>query len=1087
MNAFLMLCIALPSSQADERVRTADRPATVSAALGKIFDDAHVQQEALFVHFKAAAMSPENRFRFLSQWVLPSQQHDTLRMQADFTQTCPVPAASTTVATAGRMLFSGGDLIALAIDLVDVAKELDRVAEIRQRVEAWTAVHDEGRRSQAAMLAIIAMAERDFTDADQHIRDVRTLATTGWLTSAERGAEMIVAHVGGNHKQTQELAGDLAGLLYNDAQNGKWRASERWKRQTYALKQRLETGMANPAAAEQTQPLRNWVSTSRMTSETRGSAYPESAWQLKQGAATHVSGHDDDYLYFVSPLTGEFSVEADLTTFGLRDIQLGFGGYWSGARYDLKSVVRSFFRWGFRDQPIDPPLTRMLDWMRVRVDVRNNRQTTYINGRKIFQKSHPPGSDPWLSIHSWWMAAGTVKNLRIHGDPVIPEQIDLAPQSDLSGWLPYFDESVGGSTRDWFLQRLAPRTARITSPVSRILVGTLRPELSGTNFESLLRYHRPMLEDGTIEYEFYYEPDRTHVHPAVDRLCFMLNPDGVAVHWVTDAKCDPTELDPANQVKEPEYSRHKGPLPLQAAQWNKVTLKIRGDAVEVSLNGQLVFSRPLEPTNMRTFGLFHYADQTEARVRNIHWRGEWPRELPEPAKQDLADVELARMLGDVAELPVVLRHDFRQNAGKDKFLVLGESWDDVVDHDSRGLHMTRSGGDYVSHVMTTPLTMSGDFEVTATFDSLDFSVMEDGEGSVQLTVVLADKSEVLCHLSRKQYSFAGPRTEQLLQPSISRERDGQFAQEFFDSPAEEATSGALRLVRRGSQMFFLFSEGDSTQFRLILQQEVGTADATPRLSVAHHKTGSTSVIWKTVTVRAESASGLSDVPLFSLQELDQQRNRLPAGVEFNLAVERPVKGTTGLERFRIWGDDTASFSRDTGGLTVEVPGSDEWKASGLVPHMTIEGDFDISLHIDILKLDPAAKGDDSAVLLQTEFQDVRASASEIKFSIDANGQHAIETFLRRKRSDNTVDVQRNESLNVPTVSVLRLARRGDLIYQVFRESDGEPAVILGAMTVGGDPLSDGFLRALIHTGGAGRKTIVRFKSLSIHAEKIDQP
>jgi len=39
---------------------------------------------------------------------------------------------------------------------------------------------------------------------------------------------------------------------------------------------------------------------------------------------------------------------------------------------------------------------------------------------------------------------------------------------------------------------------------------------------------------------------------------------------------------------------------------------------------------------MRNFGLFHYADQTEARVRGVTYRGDWPRELPSVEEQQLA-------------------------------------------------------------------------------------------------------------------------------------------------------------------------------------------------------------------------------------------------------------------------------------------------------------------------------------------------------------------------------------------------------------------------------------------------------------------
>jgi hypothetical protein len=41
-----------------------------------------------------------------------------------------------------------------------------------------------------------------------------------------------------------------------------------------------------------------------------------------------------------------------------------------------------------------------------------------------------------------------------------------------------------------------------------------------------------------------------------------------------------------------------------------------------------VYERSIEPTNQRLFGLFHYTDRTEARVRSMTYTGAWPKQLP---------------------------------------------------------------------------------------------------------------------------------------------------------------------------------------------------------------------------------------------------------------------------------------------------------------------------------------------------------------------------------------------------------------------------------------------------------------------------
>ena len=137
-----------------------------------------------------------------------------------------------------------------------------------------------------------------------------------------------------------------------------------------------------------------------------------------------------------------------------------------------------------------------------------------------------------------------------------------------------------------------------------------------------------MLEDGQIAYEFYYEPGKVMVHPALDRLAFLLEPDGVKIHRLTDGAFERTGLAPDNITEEPENRRGPASLPLKPNAWNRLVLKLSGDKVTLELNDQAIYERTLEPTNQRYFGLFHYADETQVRVRNVTQQGNWPRSLP---------------------------------------------------------------------------------------------------------------------------------------------------------------------------------------------------------------------------------------------------------------------------------------------------------------------------------------------------------------------------------------------------------------------------------------------------------------------------
>ncbi len=151
----------------------------------------------------------------------------------------------------------------------------------------------------------------------------------------------------------------------------------------------------------------------------------------------------------------------------------------------------------------------------------------------------------------------------------------------------------------------------------------------GSKLESVLRYTRPMVEDGEIDYEFYHEPGKAMVHPSLGRLAFVINSDGVSLHRLTDIPREGSNLDPGNLSVEPTRRRGPASPPLRARDWNQVKLGVVDDVMTIRLNDVLIFERPIEPTNSRMFGLFHFADETEARVREVHYQGQWPRTLPE--------------------------------------------------------------------------------------------------------------------------------------------------------------------------------------------------------------------------------------------------------------------------------------------------------------------------------------------------------------------------------------------------------------------------------------------------------------------------
>ncbi len=1044
-----------------------------TSVLAAIFGEDIYAESARSVHRRAMQLVAEERFLFLQHHVLPV--HMTApRIDIDF---LPLDVSSTTNPEAAQQrefLKADSQLIAPAIQLVEVALLLDRLDELKRAADRFTPTNDEQRKAAAAFRFLLLFAEQDFAAARESLVELFDLARSPSVTKAERGPEAVAAWVALRDSETAETGRDLAFLIYEHARNSNGPRSERWHRHLYSLKHeldRIDQSASDRIPRDGQQRPSNWSQVSRVTAHTHGRSYPRATWTVEPGKTHHVTAHDHDYLYYAIPLTGDFAVEADISTFGYKDIHFGYGGVWAGPGYDLKSCLVGNVREDFASRPIEPPLTRVFDWMRARLVVQNGVRRSYINGRLLFE-GPAPADAPWFSIHSPWYTSGAVKNLRVTGTPAIPQEIELATSPDLPGWLAYYGGIVGQPSGDWELVRAEDSVE---------LAGRHHAALAGTFHESLLRYHRPMLEDGTIEYEFFYSTASetpSHVHPALGRVAMLLLPDGVAAHQITDGQFDNEGAGPESKTSD---SVGESSLPLRENEWNKLRLRLTGDRLSLQLNDQPIASRDLADTDDRTFGLFHYADQTTARVRNIRWRGDWPKTIPPPAEQQLADDTLDQLLPGPSALPVAFEHNFSDGLPRGQFAVIGEGWQEHFEQLGNGVRLTRPEGHYANFGISPQVTVQGDFDITAAFEDLQVSAVEGGESNIQLLVTLDDELAHQVRVYRKCYGFSDRSDEQLCQAAIFSQRDGKTNYEFPASPAQESTSGRMRLVRRGADIYFLYAEDDSPEFQLIHQQTVSDAPSAVagiRLVVEQHKAGSASVVWKSLTVKAAAGTTPDKVKELSLQELNQQRDALQANQRFDFTK------TAKLDDFAIWGGNFGKYTPSPSGLKIEAPGTEEWAAAGVAPKLALQGDFDATLELDVLRLEPCEKNQESTVFIQTEFADDAGTAVETKYSITSTGFRAAETQIRKRTAGGGFAFQELQSKQSANAALLRVCRRGESAYFIFQEAPDKPPEILGSVKVGRTPIPKGFLRILVHTGGANRSTIVQLKSLTLHAERI---
>jgi hypothetical protein len=630
---------------------------------------------------------------------------------------------------------------------------------------------------------------------------------------------------------------------------------------------------AKPATFTSPPPLTQWTPASITTAQTCGQGFPVGHWQAGSAGIDSLASHDVDYLYFGIPLRGNFELECDVTAPGWKDSYISVAGSWvqPGYKYDSYQVGN------YRDQTstvlLDPALSRVRGWTRYRATVRDGVRTIYFSGRKIHQETLPADHDPWIALRSTFRKEGGVRNLRITGSPQIPESIRLSASEDLTGWLPYFGETVGGRTNRWRQTGNLSEGGTITG----LRDNRLPTDCGG---EQLLQYHRPVLEDGVIEYDFYYRDQAVLAHPSIGRLAFLLDKDGISTHRITDGAHDRTSTDPRNRSAHMEDRRGPAELPLKAEAWNRMKVSLTGNTVYLNLNGTDIYEHVLTADNQRRFGLFHFSDQTEARVRNIVWTGNWLKELPPVSQQELAGDGTEFLDEDLQNLTAVFEHDFAAHGlPTQRFTVSNTKPEAIIAKQDDGVRIYRPGlfERYPNVTIAPRCIIRGDFDVTATFTRFEpqpIEVTKNTTCTLALAAILADQQDTTCTVYRRHTRLAGKDDFQSVHGSFGRTVDNQLRNTYFGTIPFDAESGTMRLARRGQTLYYLIAEQDSACFRLVGQEPVSTADVASEginLRTLVYGLGASSVVWTKLSIRATEIINLpSEDPAETIDQLRQQ-------------------------------------------------------------------------------------------------------------------------------------------------------------------------------------------------------------------------
>lgn len=615
----------------------------VAKARRELIGERNYSMEARNVLDRARKLAPAESYRLLAEWILPTPTRPVFQFGGSWKTDDVLGVVDRKEQPQGKRVTLGGRFESPVLELVKVAKELNRLDELAKQVTESDAAKgdDTFKRCQAALQILILIAKGKDADATAKLGELKK-AVEGMPTNSNGHQRwpILLASLGAVEraelvKPATELADVMSrniekAIVDNQSFDDRdwWFKVFRFVRAQGQVKSQPE-GVRRPFGSNDV--FAHWTAAQGVTPGQRNGVSHVPHWHYSNKTLFHFPGFGDDYLILNSPLTGDFEVTCELLLQGWQECHIRYGGYEVRLDTDRKSFkLSTHVSEEGRKTIISPPLKdQESKKYAFKMTVKDGVVKFFIDDQEVFSERVGAGSDPWLMIRCNAPNTGEVRDLKITGTPRVPDRIGLTAGDDFLMWRVY---QGGGSfvKRGEEMYHLGGK--RVSNPYEPDEDDTPRQDPRSVFTEAAYYYQRPVVEDGSIEYEFYYSPDKTLVHPMFDRLVFLLEPTGVKLHWLTDGVQDKSGLLPKNSQDEPPCRRGPEQLPLKPKAWNKLRFQLTGDTVKLILNGTEVYERPVEATNQRLFGLFHYADQTEVRVRGMVYEGKWEKELPTAEK-----------------------------------------------------------------------------------------------------------------------------------------------------------------------------------------------------------------------------------------------------------------------------------------------------------------------------------------------------------------------------------------------------------------------------------------------------------------------
>ncbi|WP_372721974.1 DUF1583 domain-containing protein [Novipirellula sp.] len=1074
----LMGFVTTDYSQAAEPATEALPQKTDGHATDAVFAEQHIPESGILICGRARSLPQRRAFELLTDWILPNDQHSGFRVTTDYV--APDYTAAATPPTQ-----SGGQIVSPAILWLRLANELNEIEATRTAITQCRIDSPGNQCNQTALLALLAIEEDDIALTGDLLEKLFSLVLSDpGLLDESRQAILLCADQAGRSPELSAIVIDPVQMVIQHDIKELHRSA--WHRHLEAAFAKLVEQSQREENVQHATGLypgkldtNQWHRVSRSSAMEHGHGYPAANWHITRGAARKVSSHSDDFLFFASPLQGRFDIETDVTGFGYRDTQMMIAGQWTGLIYDHCHYAIGNISGELKRFPVDPPMQDIHSRgsIHVRTTVRETEATTFFNARQIHVQPLPRHRDPWIAIRSAYNTHGGVDDLRITGTPTIPETIPLVTSPELTEWYDYFGNTTAASHRltDWKGSVQTQQAGNAATEITDARATELPP---GSGAERLLVYSRPIIEDGSIEYEFWYTPGETITHPAVGRNCYLLSDEGVRLHQLTDGRYERSTLRSDNAS---ELSDDHPTLSLLENAWNKMRVEVAGDQLRLLLNGAPIYESTLQSDRLRRkFGLFHYADQSDLRVRNPHWTGDWPKQMPALDAQSLAVYGNAELDRTAEELPELFVQEIDAPSILDrKFTVVTGNASTDVQSSDEGVRLLRDGqAGYSGTLLGAAVEVGGDFDVVLSYDQFEYQADAGKVASIQMYVRAKNED---CDVAAVQCT-QGRDGKFSVQCMKMQTINGEERRHYFGRYPTEATAGRIRICRRQNKIYYLHAENDSMQFQLLGENDF-TAEDLQELGIQfgvqiQDAGGYSRARFTKIEIRAERLSGLATESTDAmLAKFNEQRDQLPDSFHCDFR-------TTPLDEddFHSWGN-LHGWNRSTGGVLVDSVGTDHWTSAGISLKHIIQGDFDITFAFEPNELAVPKEGDYTQIFLQVETSDEDRTQLNAMLVKSPRGG-TVSQGQSRTQNAQGYSYNRLGSLGISTPDYLRLLRRGEKVYFYAGVESEKQEYLIGSTSAPDVPLSPFGVRMMLHTGGSDRTSQMLVKSIDVKADQL---